>query len=532
MKKRNLVSVYWNSEDIKVDGGGILFDHNIDRLKEEMMRSSSFEPLRDAYAEYESRVNSLGLLDEVQQRDIGKYRMQLEESARKIGITYLRIYQACYKDNKLYVSAYARIRESTDAQFIWMLVKSERRLLGETKICTTGKAAFVTVECKCERSEAEKPIEIILLPASYTNRLKDMYAGRFVLKGYVSEEEDAIEEISVEDPRHIKTQPGKPIIVAYNRTSQAGGVVDYDEAYPSDDRHLMLPLNGTFRLNSKYELQSTDYEETTAFLFRGSTNIEYSNNKKQAVTVEKTGNGTYKWSFDKDWKASVPMSVEATSMECAFMMNFSFFDREGKSHYLIVSSLPPALGIAAKNYKKIDPILIYWGCLEEHTKIRMADGSLREIRSLRIGEQISENGGGHSEIEDIIKGWEEELYYITAENGSKIIASIEHPFLTEHGMKSVKDLTDQDRLVMEDGSVSRIIEAYPGKGGAVYNLVLASSGNHTMLAEGFVAGDNILQKETGHKTVRAVHYASDTEERIRIQALKSFTEEIGGEFCL
>lgn len=351
------------------------------------------------------------------------------------------------------------------------------------------------MECKCERSEAEKPIESILLPASYTNRLKDMYAGRFVLKGYVLEEEDAIEEINVEDPRHIKIQPGKPIIVAYNRTSQAGGVVDYDEAEPSADRHLMLPLNGTFRLNSKYELQSTDYEKTTAFLFRGSTNIEYSNNKKQAVTVEKTGNGTYKWSFDKDWKASVPMSVEATSMECAFMMNFSFFYREGKSHYLIASSL-------------------------------------REIRSLRIGEQISENGGGHSEIEDITKGWEEELYYITAENGSKIIASIEHPFLTEHGMKSVKDLTDQDRLVMEDGSVSRIIEAYPGKGGAVYNLVLASSGNHTMLAEGFVAGDNILQKETGHKAVRAVHYALDTEERIRIQALKSFTEEIGGEFCL
>ena len=40
---------------------------------------------------------------------------------------------------------------------------------------------------------------------------------------------DYVENVNIIDPVHKKTSPDSPIVVCYNRTSQSGERIDYDE---------------------------------------------------------------------------------------------------------------------------------------------------------------------------------------------------------------------------------------------------------------------------------------------------------------
>ena len=92
------------------------------------------------------------------------------------------------------------------------------------------------------------------------------------------------------------------------------------------------------------------------------------------------------------------------------------------------------------------------GCLEENTLITLIGETKRKIKDLKVGDEIiSFNEEGKFFEKDIIKRHfatgSKKGFKITLENGSEIVASSEHLFLTKDGWKETCQLTEKDNII-------------------------------------------------------------------------------------
>ena len=135
-------------------------------------------------------------------------------------------------------------------------------------------------------------------------------------------------------------------------------------------------------------------------------------------------------------------------------------------------------------------------CVEENTLVTMKDGTQKPIKDIKNGEEVitinpdnlkMEVSKIHSHfiIDSKVKG--NPVYKITA--GDKyIIATDDHPFLTENGWKEVRDLVIGERLAM--GNTEKTVF------NSITNIVkvehcnvadfTTESNNHSFIANGFV----------------------------------------------
>ena len=86
------------------------------------------------------------------------------------------------------------------------------------------------------------------------------------------------------------------------------------------------------------------------------------------------------------------------------------------------------------------------GCLSERTKILLADGSEREISSLRPGDIVKLSNGSSSVVMNMWKGFEETLIKITTGSGRSIQMTEIHPVLANNDWIKAKDLKIDDIL--------------------------------------------------------------------------------------
>lgn len=130
-------------------------------------------------------------------------------------------------------------------------------------------------------------------------------------------------------------------------------------------------------------------------------------------------------------------------------------------------------------------------CLEENTRILMADGTQKPIKEIRIGERVMSDSGENQIVKNVWQGREEHMMCIELKNGSKITLTENHPVKTTKGIKRADAIDENDEIVMayeEKYKISSIscIEY----GNRVYNLDI--SGNF-MIAEGIAVGDFEVQ---------------------------------------
>src|SRR4051794_9272392 len=91
-------------------------------------------------------------------------------------------------------------------------------------------------------------------------------------------------------------------------------------------------------------------------------------------------------------------------------------------------------------------------CTSGDTLVRMADGGDRAIADLRVGDRIIgtyEIGRERRYIDtEVLAHWStvKPAFTVHLSDGTEIVASGEHRFLTSIGWKHVADLTDADRL--------------------------------------------------------------------------------------
>lgn len=130
-------------------------------------------------------------------------------------------------------------------------------------------------------------------------------------------------------------------------------------------------------------------------------------------------------------------------------------------------------------------------CLEENTRILMADGSQKPIREIRIGDMVMCDLGEPKIVRNVWQGREEHMMCIELKNGSKITLTENHPVKTTKGIKRADAIDENDEIVMAYGEKYKISSiSCIEYGNRVYNLDI--SGNF-MIAEGIAVGDFEVQ---------------------------------------
>ncbi len=132
-------------------------------------------------------------------------------------------------------------------------------------------------------------------------------------------------------------------------------------------------------------------------------------------------------------------------------------------------------------------------CLEENTRIFMADGSQKPIREIRIGEEVMSDSGKTQRVMNVWQGREEHMMCIELRNGFRIILTENHPVKTTTEMKRASEIDENDEILISNGEKCKIASIscieYNER---VYNLDM--SGN-IMFAEGIAVGDSEVQNE-------------------------------------
>lgn len=130
-------------------------------------------------------------------------------------------------------------------------------------------------------------------------------------------------------------------------------------------------------------------------------------------------------------------------------------------------------------------------CLEENTRILMADGTQKPIKNIKIGDRVMSDSGEALIVRNVWQGREEHMMCIEIRNSLRITLTDNHPVKTVAGIKRADMIDENDEIIMAHGEKDKIssISCFE-YGDRVYNLDI--SGNF-MIAEGIAVGDFDIQ---------------------------------------
>lgn len=145
------------------------------------------------------------------------------------------------------------------------------------------------------------------------------------------------------------------------------------------------------------------------------------------------------------------------------------------------------------------------GCFEYSTKIRMADGSDRQISEIEIGDQVLNPLTGKSvRVKRTTKGPEIYPLVVVKVGDDTVRVTRQHPMLTTKGVKAAWYLSESDQIQDVNGrwrQVDRItheVTRYP-----VVNIEIDTASadpvDHALLANGVITGDLYLQEHLGER---------------------------------
>lgn len=316
---------------------------------------------------------------------------------------------------------------------------------------------------------------------------------------------DYVESVNIIDPVHKKTSPDEPIVVCYNRTSQSGEQIDYDEyeeAYDPVTHRQWLYLDVGADVQLSKDAGSFSGMDITKFLLKLDCQSGIAYYKKEGRVQEildkfKATDTGFTFQLDKDWKGVVPAARLPMVEPLDFLLRLEFTaDDYSKRGRLVIAS-DESMSEAGGFVKAISKLHLLWGCVADDTLVRMADGSCMQIKNIRIGDRICTKNMGDGYVEDIIEGREEEpLLYIETRNGRNLCCTKYHPILTRRGFVTAGELTGADEVMDVDRNYDAITAIYPKKHEKVINLLVRTDKEDgTWICNDLVTGDFRLQNQ-------------------------------------
>ena len=113
--------------------------------------------------------------------------------------------------------------------------------------------------------------------------------------------------------------------------------------------------------------------------------------------------------------------------------------------------------ISADVPKKEIELEIKRGCVGKESLVEKEDGSKIAICEVAPGDYIK-TPSGVKRVEDIVTGTEFTLYRVRTENGCDILATGDHPFLSEIGYVQMSQLTEGMKVISEKGDLVAVSE--------------------------------------------------------------------------
>lgn len=159
------------------------------------------------------------------------------------------------------------------------------------------------------------------------------------------------------------------------------------------------------------------------------------------------------------------------------------------------------------------------GCVTEDTLITLADGNKVPIKTLLAGDLVLNQFQNSVASKYIVTGKaKKSLVKITTESGRSIKATLGHPFFDREGISRADSFKDGDDILTVKGFEAVISVEIISYKGNVYNLAVTkpdlffienlekrdpflglTSSEHTVLLNGFVSGDIVLQTLIANK---------------------------------
>lgn len=312
--------------------------------------------------------------------------------------------------------------------------------------------------------------------------------------------QSAVQKVEVTNPAHKKTAADSAIVVCYNRKSSTGESVDYDDYQEAFDpvtgkQRLYLDVSGKAVLVEQHRpYQWIDPTDFVLKLYCDSGFAEYNLDGRQQELMKsfvRTDDG-FSFALDKDWKGVVPAARLPIVEDVNFLLRFSVMTAKSKTSVLISSELDPSE--ATTDRVRISKLHFLWGCVEEHTYVTMADGSLRQIKDVLPKEKVMTKRGIGT-VKDVMRGEDTRLLRLETADGQTLVCTREHPVLTAVGMKPAHMLRGDDTLILQGEKVTKLTALYETEGGRVCSLLLEVNGEEeqAVVTNGLYAGDFATQ---------------------------------------
>lgn len=324
-----------------------------------------------------------------------------------------------------------------------------------------------------------------------TGQLNAMVGGQRVTSQIHGASDEVVSSLTVIHPKHINSPETGNITVAYGRYTPTTDYSYPESRTASNEQKVYFESEGSVVLAEGHLfgqclgigaiLECPNYGD-----------IMYMHTVADTEIVPSTDKKSFTWKLKTDWNNQIPESVEFGDRTHSFDLQINFSCRgDGAEHVVIVSSKDYPAIRDKKHYKKISPVQLYWGCLAEDTKVRMADGSQKLIKDIRNGDIVATKNGV-DRVVMVTTGTEHIIYCLKTEDSHEIKATYQHPFLTTKGFKAVSDFDTQTELIMADASTKKLLYCYPDEyDKAVYSLELENSDN--FICEGLISGTTDVQ---------------------------------------
>lgn len=154
------------------------------------------------------------------------------------------------------------------------------------------------------------------------------------------------------------------------------------------------------------------------------------------------------------------------------------------------------------------------GCVTADTLITLSNGNEVTISSLKAGDIVLNNNNQEVQVFYTLEGLEaKQMYNIETESGKKIKATEGHPFYSNEGLVVSKNIKAGSDILTIDGLEKVVRVSKFDFNGLVYNLATSniennmdsrlelsdpflglSSKEHTVILNGFISGDIIIQR--------------------------------------
>ena len=202
-----------------------------------------------------------------------------------------------------------------------------------------------------------------------------------------------------------------------------------------------------------------------------------------------------KWGGVEDWRRQISDLLKSNTGFVSYTLSIICLleDMGEKRHTFLVTN--------KEGVSNLPMLRFCWGCLGAGTMVSTAEGD-KAIEEIRTGHMV-ESEGGFRRVCNTWKGTEiNPVIVIRLEDGRKVTATSNHPFITKEGMMAANEIKKGTLVKTREGGFLPVAEAYADFLGEilVYNLEVEAEG--IFYANGIASGDMRHQNSYKGENVR------------------------------